>query len=56
MQSSTAESRVQDEVPRGLIEPRVGTLKHLHRAWLGTARRVDDGTHDDPSLNPRLAQ
>src|SRR5439155_2145763 len=56
LQSSTDESRVQDEVHRGLIEPRVGTLDYLHRRRLGSARRVDDGAHDHPSFNTRLTQ
>src|SRR2546426_195893 len=54
--ASPTETRLQDGVPRGLIEPGVGALDHPHRSGLGAAGRVDDGAHHHPSLNPGLAQ
>src|SRR6184192_3142633 len=50
--SSSADARLQDGVPVGLIEPAVGALDYLHRRWLSAPGRVDDGAHRHTPLNP----
>src|SRR2546429_1383527 len=55
-EQSVAEARSHDGLHRGLIEPRMGTLDHLHRGRLGATGRVGDGAHQHLPFNPGLPQ